>query len=419
MKYMLRCLKCNELYKDNGYLLECHSDALLRTKYFSKFKLKEYTNMLKYFDWLPMERKPNYEFSCAPITYKSKYFAKEFGLKNLYISFNGYWPEKGALTRTCSFKELEAIPTIQRIQQKGYNQLVLSSAGNTARAFMYHAPKANFQIYLVVPKSALDKLWLPEEPSNKNKIIVVTKKDFDYTNSIELAKRISETKGIKSEGGTKNIARRDGMGTVLLDAFFKIKKMPKHYFQAIGSGAGGIAVYEASLRLIENRFTKDITKLHLSQNYPFDPIYKAWTSKREKIDYEKDMINAKKSLKEIYAKVLSNRNPSYGCIGGVYDALSYTKGKMYSITNKEAEESKKIFEKLEGIDIMEAPSIAVASLIKAIKQKTINPKDTILLNITGGGKNKLGKLYKIRDYIKIEDPYIDTEDIIRKINGKV
>ncbi len=59
------------------------------------------------------------------------------------------------------------------------------------------------------------------------------------------------------EGGAKNVARRDGMGTVMLDAAVTMKEMPDDYFQAIGSGTGGIAAWEASMRLRDDgRFGK-------------------------------------------------------------------------------------------------------------------------------------------------------------------
>ncbi len=53
------------------------------------------------------------------MTYKSQGLARELDLENLYISFNGYWPEKHASLPTCSFKDLEAAPTMQMLLDKG------------------------------------------------------------------------------------------------------------------------------------------------------------------------------------------------------------------------------------------------------------------------------------------------------------
>jgi cysteate synthase len=58
----------------------------------------------------------------------------------------------------------------------------------------------------------------------------------DYTDAINLAGRIAKLPGMVPEGGARNVARRDGMGTMMLDAAVTIGKMPDHYFQAVGSG---------------------------------------------------------------------------------------------------------------------------------------------------------------------------------------
>ena len=55
--------------------------------------------------------------SSAPVTYKSKGLADYLGLKNLYITFNGYYPEIGAKMTTCSFKETEAYSVCARIRE--------------------------------------------------------------------------------------------------------------------------------------------------------------------------------------------------------------------------------------------------------------------------------------------------------------
>ena len=97
-------------------------------------------------------------FEAGPVTYKSQALARELGLENLFISFNGYWPERGAALPTCSFKDLEAAPTMQRLKERDEGStLVLASAGNTARAFLHAASLASRPLLLFVPENALPK----------------------------------------------------------------------------------------------------------------------------------------------------------------------------------------------------------------------------------------------------------------------
>jgi cysteate synthase len=76
--------------------------------------------------------------------------------------------------------------------------------------------------------------------------------DGDYSDSIDVAKRISSVYGFPFEGGVKNIAKRDGLGAVLLKAVSEMGRLPDHYFQAVGSGTGAIGVWEMSERFIRD-----------------------------------------------------------------------------------------------------------------------------------------------------------------------
>jgi len=148
--------------------------------------LHDHPGMGRFRGWLPVNGPM--DTKAGPITYKSTGLARELGLTNLYIGFNGYWPEKGANILTCSFKELEAYPTIQRMQELGHCKLVLASAGNTARAFAHAAVGSDIEIYIVVPGSGIDRMWIPEEPTDNIHFISIAK-TFDYTDAIRLADR--------------------------------------------------------------------------------------------------------------------------------------------------------------------------------------------------------------------------------------
>lgn len=411
-KFDLMCTSCSRVYADQR--LKCEGDnALLRTNYAKKqITLKNVPGMGRFHDWLPVSEILNTD--SGPVTYKSTELAGELGLENLYIGFNGYWPEKGAYVKTCSFKEFEAFPTMQRVKNSG-KSLVLASAGNTARAFSHVSALTGAEVYIVVPGSGMNRLWLPEEPTPSIHLIKMGK-NCDYTDSIHLADRIAGLPGFQAEGGARNVARRDGMGTVMLDAAVTMGRMPDHYFQAIGSGTGGIAAWEASLRLMEDgRFGKNLPELHLSQNLPFAPMLNAWNAGRREIIKDIDMPDPKKLINEMYADILSNREPPYSVPGGVYDAMRSTNGTMYGISNKEAKSAYRLFEEIEGIYIFSPAAVAVASLIKAIENGKVKPDDHILLNITGGGVKRLMKdyqLFNIRPTAFAENANVPLEELI-------
>jgi cysteate synthase len=174
----------------------------------------------------------------------------------------------------------------------------------------------------------------------------------------------------------------------MLSAVTTIGEIPDYYFQAIGSGTGAIAAWEANLRLIaDGRFGNKKAKLMVSQNFPFHPIYDAWKADSRALLPFTDS-DARDQVEIIDAKVLSNRKPPYGIIGGLYDAMKDAGGDVLLANNQEGRSAGKLFEETEGIDIHPAAAIAVATLIYAVNNKSVKTDDLIMLNITGGGEEK-------------------------------
>jgi len=398
-KYKLECLSCGAKLVDN-YTSQCTcgGGGFLRSVYRQKsFNPSSDNSLWRFCDWLPVEQPPkgHKKGLGKTIVYQSIRLAKELGLKNLYIAFNGYWPEKGATILTGTFKGLEAPPTIKRATEKGLNRLLLATAGNTGRAFAEETINQRFEVIIVAAISAQERLWTTVELSGKNVKFIALGEGNDYTNAIELGRRICSEINIETEGGARNVARRDGMGTCLLEAVSEIGSLPQHYFQAIGSGTGGIAAWEASIRIIEDgRFGHILPKLHLAQNKDFAPIVNAWNAKRSIITKE-DLTLPPEQMANLYAEVLANRKPPYSIAGGVYYALTATKGEMYAVTKEEAIAARKLFSSTEEIDIVPPAAVAVGALVKAVAKEKISPNEIVLLNITGGGLERIKEDYNL------------------------
>ena len=392
-KYTLQCVATNREFEDSGWILddaECKQPSLVRANYENKqLELKpDSYGLYKFCDWLPVKR--ILQGSSAPVTYKSEALAKHLGLTNLWITLSGYAPERGVKMTTCSFKETEAYSVCARIAEQEERVLVVASAGNTARAFAKVCSDNNIKLLLAVPSDNLDALWFTE-PLNDCVKLISCEKGGDYFDAINLSNMALKSHKFYAEGGAKNIARRDGMATTMLSAATTIGRIPDYYFQAVGSGTGAIAVWEANMRLIEDgRFGSNLAKLIVSQNAPFVPMFDAWRAdSREMLPY--DAKKARRDAELIDAKVLSNRKPPYGLAGGLYDALKATGGDVVVATNAQSKRACKLFKELEGVDIYPAPGVALASLIKRVEAGEIDKDACIMLNITGAGEEAAKK----------------------------
>ncbi len=419
--YTLQSCASKREFADSGWMLadkEDSSPAFVRAIYQNKqinFKDNSY-GIYKFADWLPIHKM--LEGSCAPVTYKSEGLANKLGLSNLYITFSGWWPEKGATMQTCSFKETEAYSVCARLPKDNEKILVVASAGNTARAFAKVCSENNIPIVIAIPYDNLNALWF-KEPLNDCVKIICSPANTDYFDAIALAAKLNSSSKFIEEGGAKNVARRDGMGTTVLSAAEHIGRIPDSYFQAIGSGTGTIAAYEANLRLMEDgRFGNHLMKLIPSQNLPFVPMYDAWKADSRALLIA-DEDKAREDALKITAKVLSNRKPPYGIVGGLYDCLKATDGDIEVVTNEELDNACKLFEEIEGSDIHPAAGVAVCSLIKAIESGKVSKDEVIMLNITGGGEKRFKNEHKcieVKPHLVI-DAATSAEDVCAAVEG--
>ena len=399
--YILQSVASGKTFEDSGWLLDAPDEStpsLIRAVYENKqLNLKgEEFGLYTFSDWLPIQR--TLKGSYAPVTYKSKGLADKLGLKNLWITFSGYWPEKGVEMKTCSFKETEAYSVGGRMDESMEKVLVVASAGNTARAFARVCSDNKIPLLLCVPEDNIDALWF-DSPIDDCVKLICSESGSDYFDAIHLSNLAVQMDQFIAEGGAKNVARRDGMGTTVLSAVSTIGEIPEYYFQAIGSGTGAIAALEANLRFLEDgRFGSRKMKLMVSQNDPFIPIHDAWKAdSRAMLDLEDSL--ARRQVEIIDAKVLSNRKPPYPIIGGLYDALKDTNGDVLVASNEDAIAANELFIETEENDIHPAAAIATATLIREVNEGNIDKGALIMLNITGGGEGKF-KAEKNLYYLK-------------------
>ncbi len=424
MKYRVRCLNCGKTYGEDEYVTRCTNgcDAMLRTEYEQKQieSVDEYPGLWQYINWLPVNSVDSriLEHSSTFHTYRSEKLADHLGLDNLVICLNAFRPGHRASMKTATFKDIEAELSFQRIQTtKDHGKpFILSSAGNTGTAFIYYSNIVKYPIVLTATEEARrNRIWSYRK-SNPYVTMITMQDRCDYCDAISLARELGSSGYFVAEGGARNVARRDGMGTIMLDATRMLGRMPDHYFQALGSGPGAIAAYEASLRLQrDGRYGDRLPRIHGAQNAPFAPMYDAWHAGTRCIDTKYQCEAAKNLIRQVHAHVLTNRHPAYDVKGGVYDALSATNGEFYCISNEEARRAQQLFKRLEGCSIVPAAGVTVASLIQAVENELVDPDDTVLLNITGGGRQEMEmKKFKVTPSITLTRNY-DPEQVLHEV----
>ena len=417
--YKLLNVADGRVFEDEGWTLsdpESDAPSLIRAVYEkSRFEpLEGRKGLYRYANWLPIKK--TLRNSHAPVTYKSKGLANMLGMDNLYITLSGYCPKFGAKMETCSFKETEAFSVCARLPKNNKRILVVQSAGNTARAFAKVCSDNNIPIVICIPKDNAGDLWFTKKLSSCVKVIA-TPSGTDYYDAIALGEKICQNPRFMAEGGAKNVARRDGMGTTVLSAVEAIGRIPDAYFQAVGSGTGAIAAWENAERLAaDGRFGENRMRIYASQNSPFTLMYDSWKAhSRSLVPITPE--ESRRKAEVILGKVLSNRKPPYSIAGGLFDVLEKSNGDMFKVSNDEIVYWVVQYINLEGYDIFPASACAVASLKQALDAGIVKKDETVMLNITGGGLfNATKKGYVIKEPDLILSPDQPAEEIIMAVD---
>ena len=419
-KYRLVNVSNGNEFDDKGWTLtdpEGGAPSLIRAVYKNtKFTPREdLEGIYRYADWMPIKRV--LKKSCAPVTYKSKGLAKYLGLENLYITFSGWCPRIGAKFRSCSFKETEAYSVLARMDKNEKRILVVQSAGNTARAFAQVCSDNKIPVVICVPQDNLHDLWFRKKLDKCVKLVAAPH-GCDYYDAIALGEKLASDPRYMLEGGAKNVARRDGMGTTILSCVEQMGRIPDAYFQAVGSGTGAIAAWENACRLgADGRFGENRMRVYVAQNKPFTLMYDSWKAE------SRDLValspeEGRRQAEIILAKVLSNRKPPYSLAGGLYDTLKESGGDIYLADNNDIMYWMIQYRNLEGYELLPAACAAVAALAKAAADGTIGKDDYVMLNCTGGGTlgaMSKGFVHKAPDLVL--SPDLPAEEIIEKISA--
>ena len=123
---------------------------MLQTVYDERtFVVTAEASVRRYGSWLPRGR--DVATAAQTTAYRSTRLAERLGIDELWIAFNGWWPERGATLRTATFKELEAFTVLERLAPDEARTLVVASAGNTAAAFADACTVNDVPVVIIVP----------------------------------------------------------------------------------------------------------------------------------------------------------------------------------------------------------------------------------------------------------------------------
>jgi threonine synthase len=296
---------------------------------------------------------------------EAKNLGKRLGLNKLYI-------KNDTVNPTWSFKDRVVSIAATKAREFGFDTLACASTGNLANSVAAHAAHAGLDAYVFIPsdleagKVLGSAVYAPT--------LVAVDGNYDQVN------RLCAELGDKYGWAFVNINVRpyysEGSKTLAFEVAEQLGwRAPDHVVAPIASGSLFSKIHKGFAELAKvGLIDEPKTRMSGAQAEGCSPVATAWAA---------GSMNFRPVKPNTIAKSLAIGNPADGYYALVI--LRDTQGACAAVTDDEVVEGIKLLAETEGVWAETAGGVVTASLKRLAEAGTIDPDETTVAYITGGG----------------------------------
>lgn len=332
-------------------------------------------SLWRYRDLLPVSA-PDPEISMqegyTPLNRLYQY-ERLFGHNEIYVKDERNLP-------TNSFKDRQAALSVTAMKARGITEAVLASTGNAAVAYAAYCARAGIKLWLFL--TSLVPMEKMREAALYGAEVVKVSGTYDETKQVAAA--FAKRKGILMDKGAKTIPSKESMKTLAFEIAEQLGlarhpdqpgkwATPDWYIQAVSGGIGPIGVWKGFQELHRMGLIDHMPRLGIVQAAGCSPMVQAFDAGAE---------TAEPVTPKTLVHVLATGDPGYGYVL-LKDAVRSNGGTMIAIEDGDTFGAMRQLAARAGISVEPATAVAFAGLQKLIKQGTIAPDESVVVNVTG------------------------------------
>lgn len=335
-------------------------------------------SLWRYHELLPVEESiPDVSLGegATPL-YRAVSLGMMLGCPNIYIKDERQSP-------TSSFKDRQAAVTIAALKEGGIKELVLASTGNVAIAYSAYAARAGIKLWAFLT-SRVPSEKMREVALYGTQVIKVT---GSYDQTKKVAADFASQRNIFHDLGAKNIPCIESMKTIAFEISEQLTnrlgasvetpwRSPDWYFQSVSGGMGPLGVIKGFRELAQMGLAPaKLPKLGIIQVAGCAPMVHAWKQNAETAE---PVTNPRTMI-----ETLATGTPGRTYTRLRQEMLKSSGGIFESVTDEETFRTMHLLAKMEGISVEPAAAVAVAGLIKLVRNGIVKPEETVVINCTG------------------------------------
>ncbi|MEU2679578.1 pyridoxal-phosphate dependent enzyme [Streptomyces sp. NPDC007107] len=323
----------------------------------------------RYFDLLPLQRPESVLHigdGNTPCVH-ARTLGARLGLDRLYLK-----DETRNATRTT--KDRMAACVLAVFQERGVEEFVASSTGNSSSSFAWGLPYTRgMKVQLFAGRDFVDRHQYTDHPRVELHVI-----DDDFVGAAKAGRAYADEHGLLFEGGFFNSARREGLKLAYLEAYDQMPQDPAVVVQAISSGMGVYGAHKGAREYMAMGRLRSMPRFVCVQQSSCAPMWNAHQEGSDHIRPHHVLHRPQGLAKAILRGDPTNTYPFMRAI------TTGTGGGFAAVSDIEMTESRHWLAQDEGIDVCFAGAAALAGAAQLARSGAIRREEPVLVNLTGG-----------------------------------
>ena len=289
---------------------------------------------------------------------------------------------------TGSFKDRQATIAVSAMKEAGITEAVVASTGNVAIAYSAYSARAGIKLWVFVTSS------VPAEKMREMALYgsEVIKVAGTYDQAKQVAAEFAAGKNLFLDQGIKGIAAKEAMKTLAFEVAEQLGSIkagadptaptanrhpwqaPDWYLQAVSGGLGPVGVMKGFGELHEMGLIDALPRLACFQASGCAPMANS---------FHKGLAVAE----NVDNPVTDITTLATGVPGMAYEVLRELIGQhggtIDAVADSDAFSALQVVARMDGISVEPATAVAFAGLFNLIRQGTISPHETVVINCSG------------------------------------
>lgn len=294
------------------------------------------------------------------------------GLASLYLKDESVLP-----TRTT--KDRMAAVSLAYLWECGVRAFCTSSTGNSSSAYAHaisHYP--DMRLVIFTAEDFINRIQHATHP----RITHFGLRQASFVDAFAAAGDYAARHGLVSERGFFNLGRREGLKLAFFEAADQAPGPIDWYVQAVSSAMGVFGTHKGAKELLALGHIDRIPKLLCVQQESCCPMVRAHREGCAEIQPH-HIVRRPKGI----AEAILRGDPSK-VYPTVRHAVMESGGGFEAVSEEEIREARRMLEELEGVRCCFSAAAALAGLIKKTRQRDFPTRESVLVNLTGGERER-------------------------------